>query len=188
MSETNTNVPTIEPKSKKHKRAVFVNENNGGLKVANCETIEEINAALRKTFGTEDVTLSGKLMVEMQLVLQAFHGKKLEGAEVHNMTASIVAAIQPRDALEGMLATQMAAVHIAAMSLTAGIPDAVSGPGQDRAANFSIKMLRTFAAQMETLKRYRSKGQQKVTVEHVNVNEGGQAIVGSVVPGGDGVQ
>jgi hypothetical protein len=40
---------------------------------------------------------------------------------------------------------------------------------------------------METLKRYRTGGQQKVTVEHVTVNEGGQAIVASnVTHGGNG--
>jgi hypothetical protein len=33
---------------------------------------------------------------------------------------------------------------------------------------------------MEALKRYRSGGEQKVTVHHVSVNEGGQAIVGNV--------
>jgi hypothetical protein len=42
--------------------------------------------------------------------------------------------------------------------------------------------LRTFTAQVEALQRYRGKGQQKVTVEHVNVNAGGQAIVGAVHP------
>jgi hypothetical protein len=43
--------------------------------------------------------------------------------------------------------------------------------------------VRTFTAQLEALQRYRGKGQQKVTVEHVNVNAGGQAIVGTVHPG-----
>jgi len=33
---------------------------------------------------------------------------------------------------------------------------------------------------MEALKRYRTGGQQKVTVEHVHVHEGGQAIVGHI--------
>jgi len=38
---------------------------------------------------------------------------------------------------------------------------------------------------VEALNRHRGKGQQKVTVEHVTVNAGGQAIVGSVqAPGG----
>ncbi len=51
--------------------------------------------------------------------------------------------------------------------------------------NHATKMLRTFTAQMEALKRYRTGGQQKVTVEHVHVNQGGQAIVG-VVNRGEG--
>jgi hypothetical protein len=33
---------------------------------------------------------------------------------------------------------------------------------------------------LEALKRYRSGGEQKVTVQHVSVSEGGQAIVGNV--------
>ena len=33
---------------------------------------------------------------------------------------------------------------------------------------------------METLKRYRTGGEQKVTVQRVSVSEGGQAIVGNV--------
>jgi len=41
-------------------------------------------------------------------------------------------------------------------------------------------------AQMEALKKYRTGGQQKMIVEHVHVNEGGQAIVGNVNPGGGG--
>lgn len=45
------------------------------------------------------------------------------------------------------------------------------------------RLARTYAAQMDTLKRYRSSGQQKVTVEHVHVHAGGQAIVGNVEAG-----
>jgi hypothetical protein len=39
---------------------------------------------------------------------------------------------------------------------------------------------RTYAALLEALNRHRGKGQQKVTVEHVHVHPGGQAIVGAV--------
>ena len=42
------------------------------------------------------------------------------------------------------------------------------------------KLTRTFTTQMEVLKRYRSKGDQKVIVEHVHVHDGGQAVVGNV--------
>ena len=40
--------------------------------------------------------------------------------------------------------------------------------------------------QMEALKKYRTGGEQKVTVEHVTVNSGGQAIVGNIPTGGRG--
>ena len=39
---------------------------------------------------------------------------------------------------------------------------------------------------MEALKRYRNAGEQTVRVEHVTVNEGGQAIVGNVTHRGRG--
>src|SRR5277367_6523938 len=53
-------------------------------------------------------------------------------------------------------------------------------PQQDSAERAFNKLTRTFAAQMSALKEYRSKGEQKMTVQHVHVAEGGQAIVGNV--------
>ena len=57
---------------------------------------------------------------------------------------------------------------------------------RDRHGSLAVKLLRTFALQVEALQRYRGKGQQKVTVEHVHVHAGGQAIVGAITPGGRG--
>ncbi len=48
------------------------------------------------------------------------------------------------------------------------------------------KLAHTFAAQMEALKRYRSTGEQRVTVQNVTVSDGGQAIVGGTVTAGGG--
>ena len=42
------------------------------------------------------------------------------------------------------------------------------------------KLSRTYAVLLDALNRHRGKGQQKVTVEHVHVHSGGQAIVGAV--------
>ena len=57
---------------------------------------------------------------------------------------------------------------------------------QDSAERAFNKLARTFASQVVALKRYRSKGEQKMIVEHVTVNEGGQAIVGNVNAKGGG--
>lgn len=52
--------------------------------------------------------------------------------------------------------------------------------------NYATKLMSLFTSQKEALKKHRTGGQQKVVVEHVHVNDGGQAIVGTVnVGGGD---
>ena len=40
-----------------------------------------------------------------------------------------------------------------------------------------------YTQQVAALNKHRGKGQQKVTVEHVNVHAGGQAVVGNVEMG-----
>ena len=78
-----------------------------------------------------------------------------------------------------MLATQMAATHVAAIRVLRQLKGSDALTQQDSNGNLAVKLLRTFTMQLEALQRYRGKGQQKVTVEHVHVNAGGQAIVGS---------
>jgi hypothetical protein len=57
--------------------------------------------------------------------------------------------------------------------------------GRREALNQANKLSRTYTTLLEALNRYRGKGQQKVTVEHVHVHAGGQAVVGMVeTPGG----
>lgn len=71
-----------------------------------------------------------------------------------------------------MLAAQMAAVHMATMTFArrlAHVDNIAQQASTERAFN---KLARTFAVQLEALKRYRTGGEQKVTVQHVTVNEG----------------
>ena len=93
---------------------------------------------------------------------------------------SMVTGIEPRDQLEAMLAAQMAAVHNATMTFARRLNHVDNIPQQDSAERAFNKLARTFASQLEALKRYRSAGNQTVRVEHVTVHEGGQAIVGNV--------
>jgi hypothetical protein len=86
-----------------------------------------------------------------------------------------------------MLAVQMAAIHSLTMTFAQRLANVDNIPQQDSAERALNKLARTFTAQLEALKRYRSNGEQKVTVEHVTVNNGGKAIVGNVMHGGPGV-
>jgi hypothetical protein len=95
--------------------------------------------------------------------------------------------IGPKNELEGMIAGQLIAAHNAAMECyrRAMIAEQ-SFEGRRESLNQANKLSRTYATLLEALNRHRGKGQQKVTVEHVHVHQGGQAIVGIVeTPGGE---
>src|SRR6516162_8252037 len=97
-----------------------------------------------------------------------------------NFLLSVIKGAKPKDQFEAMLAAQMAAIHTATMRFTRQLANVETIEEQDSAERALNKLARTFAMQMEALKRYRTGGEQKVTVQHVSVNEGGQAIVGNV--------
>ena len=155
-----------------------------------------IPAKLAEAFGTPDADAQGLLFDQ---VVQSFPGvavvsddcpdgfnpkKLIKGA---NQAAALLAGIQPRDELEGMLAVQMIAVHNAAMH-TAKLAVLTGQTFEGKRSNmtYASKLMALFTSQMEALKKYRTGSQQKVVVEHVHVNEGGQAVVGTVNVGGGG--
>ena len=112
-------------------------------------------------------------------------GRKPDQAAI-NFAFDVVEGVKPRDQLETLLAVQMAAIHMATITFARKLAHVENIQQQDSAERALNKLARTFATQMETLKRYRTGGEQKVTVHHVTVNEGGQAIVGTVERPGAG--
>ena len=92
--------------------------------------------------------------------------------------------IGPRDGLEGMLAAQMIAIHNLALECArrAALPNQTLDSMSAEVSRVA-KLTRTFTAQMEALQRYRTGGRQKIVVQHVNVESGGQAVVGDVSGG-----
>ena len=95
---------------------------------------------------------------------------------------SAIAEISPANYLETMLATQMIAANDAALLFLhyATLPEQ-SFAGRDANVVRATRLMRLFCEQLEALQKLKGKtGQQRVTVEHVHVNQGGQAIVGAV--------
>jgi hypothetical protein len=96
-------------------------------------------------------------------------------------TVAALVGIEPKDELEGMMAAQLIAAHNAAMEcFRRAMIDEQTFEGRRENLAQANKLSRTFATLLEALNRHRGKGQQKVTVEHVHVHSGGQAIVGTV--------
>jgi hypothetical protein len=106
----------------------------------------------------------------------------------YNATVAALVGIGPKDELEGMIAAQLIAAHNAAMECyrRAMIGEQTFEGRRENLAQAN-KLSRTYATLLEALNRHRGKGQQKVTVEHVHVHAGGQAVVGMVAtPPGKG--
>jgi hypothetical protein len=93
-----------------------------------------------------------------------------------------LAAFKPRDAVEGMLASQAVGLHHAAMECLrrAMLPDQPFEAAA-RLRKDSANLSRAMVDMVEALDRKRGKGPQVVRVERVVVQEGGQAIVGNVI-------
>jgi hypothetical protein len=70
-----------------------------------------------------------------------------------NVALALVQEIRPRDGVEGMLAAQMAAVHLAAMTAATRLKRVQTIEQQDSASRMFNQLSRTFVAQVEGLKK-----------------------------------
>ena len=124
------------------------------------------------------------------LTLQLVNASKGQGSteKTVNFMLSVIKGIEPRDQIEAMLAAQMAAVHMASMTFARRLAHVETLQQQDSASNAFNKLDSNLRrSDVEALKDYRSRGEQKMTVQHVHVAEGGQAIVGNVNAPAEGV-
>lgn len=170
--------------SSKASAKIFINEENQ-IEIYG----EERQAHILETLGTQDIGVAVHFMAQACQIMSPLKdlSAPITRAEEINKALQILDGVAPKDELESMLALQMIGVHNLAMECMrkAGLRDQCP-EGIEMNVNRATKLMRTYAAQIEALQRYRGKGQQKVTVEHVHVHEGGQAIVGSVTQGGGG--
>jgi len=132
---------------------------------------------LHEALGVSSPELARTLLIQTACATEVKGLADLQGCK---SLAAALRGIGPKDELEAMLAAQMVTTHTLAMrflgSTSAQYPSAVI----DSNLNRGTKLLRTFLMQLEALNRHRSKGEQKMVLEHVHVHSGGQAIVGPV--------
>lgn len=155
-------------------RPTFTTDENGVVQIKT-DAVD----TLMHLFNVETVEAASGLMT------CAINALGISGENYRDMAAAMQAELKPRDAIEAMLITQMTTTHVAMTSLSQKALDCSSGYQIREALERSMTRLsRTYLAQMDALKKYRAKAQQVVRVERVNVESGGQAIVGDVSTGG----
>lgn len=143
------------------------------------ETLSPYQAAiLRTTTGTDDLDFWTAIISQLS---GASSNKGAVDKQPFDFMMSIILEPKSRAKFEIMLAAEMAAVHGAMMKFAQYLANTTSIEGINSNGNILNKLARTYAMQMDVLQRYRSGGEQKVTVQqNVSVSEGGQAIVGNV--------
>lgn len=144
-------------------------------------------------------TLRNPNMAEAQASLERY--KLLLEIGCVELDQDLASTIEPRNSIERMLAGQLASTHYLALRFLAlAHTDATRAaePGQRywrelnveacRQVNAATRLLSSFNEGALTLHRLRTGGKQTVVVQHVQVQEGGQAVIaGDMTTGGGGL-
>ena len=116
-------------------------------------------------------------------------------ADKINVVLQSLAEQQPNDLNEARLCIQAAALYSQGMNYLERARDVLFDSGtfakQEWHAIFmktAVKLLDLHTKTISELSRYKQKGEQRIVVQHVQVNDGGQAIVGGVLNSGGGKQ
>jgi hypothetical protein len=101
----------------------------------------------------------------------------LADADVVSLGVDAAESINANDSLEKMLAHQLAGAHKYALKLLALIDRTSDNLEKLRLTNASARMMQAYQEGMKLLHKIRSGGRQTVVVQHVQVSEGGQAVI-----------
>lgn len=141
--------------------------------------------SLQNSWGITDGTLLSQKLNDITKLLWVHEDETEQVRQARVVRAlELYESLEPADGAEGMLAMQMVGTHDAALDcLRRAVLPNQTFAGRDMALKHAHKLMTLYTQQLATLNKHRGKGQQKVTVEHVNVEPGGQAIVGNVQHG-----
>lgn len=141
----------------------------------------EQKGKLKPIGGSQSDHWNNSLVNQVVQALWTGHSDEAEQSEQCSATVAALVGIKPQDELEGMMAAQLIAAHNAAMECyRRAMISEQTFEGRRENLNQATKLSRTWTSLLTALNHYRGKGQQKVTVEHVNVHKGGQDVVGVV--------
>lgn len=91
--------------------------------------------------------------------------------------------MDPKDPIEGMLMTQMITTHNAMMECyRLGAHENLSIEQRANHVNSANKLIRSYSMLLDSLQKYKGRNhhEQRITVQHIQVSNGGQAIVGDI--------
>jgi hypothetical protein len=149
--------------------------------------------AARQTAGIADIQVAANAVIKAAAIgdtttASDSDAKRDATRETHlNDVATRMHALAPADGLEGMTATLLIAVQDAAVKALTDSTRADTYTARASSASRASRLVEGFVKLADLRARLRGGGtQQRVTVEHVTVAAGGQAVIGAVAGAGGG--
>jgi hypothetical protein len=164
--------------------------NNGSLELVIDKNLDPRDA--NDLFESRIFEATGAVNCKVGLQLLSITGKaigpsKTSGQELAKQLDTLAQSMQalaPQDEYEGQLIAQLIVLHEHAMDWLGRAARTERVDFANVYLNGASKLLTRHHETLESLLKYRRKGEQRVQVEHVHVNAGGQASVGNVSTGG----
>lgn len=132
---------------------------------------KHLEYASQKVFGTERLNVLVEILVSAASAIPGF-----SEVMARNLIFSTLQDLEPKDLIEDKLCTSEAVLFRTAMTCLKRAEKEDRMPQAEYFMKNAIKLLRLHNETVEALSRYRRGGEQKMVVQHVNVN-GGQAAV-----------
>lgn len=147
------------------------------------DCVDLVQANIMAATGSTNFTVGINLLTNIGQALTGSNAKKTDKARTLNTIAHSMQVLEPQDEYEGQLVGQLIVLHDQAMDWLGKAKRTERVDFANIYLNGASKLLTRHHETLDTLLKYRRKGEQKVHVEHVHVHGGGQAIVGNVATG-----
>lgn len=144
------------------------------------EFIEDCLSHMQELTATKDAEIAGEIHDRALAALPK--NNNLEHRT--NLIIQSLADAQPQDSIEAKLCMQETVLYANGMQYLSRAENTERFEHNEFYMKNAIKLLRLHNETIELLMRYRRGGEQRVVVQHVNVSDGAQAIVGNVITGG----
>ena len=106
------------------------------------------------------------------------------GTDVAAMALDAASSIQASNSLEKMLAHQLAAAHKEVMQQLGRVKYDYASAAEAKRLNAAARCMTAYQHGLLTLAKLRQNGNQRITVQYVNVSNGSQAVLGDIVKQG----
>lgn len=156
-----------------------------GLYSIGCGMTKQLTKPVHKNIsGASDDAFTEDLVFKAMLACHDLNDKSFDLSKAKEMCNAGIASINTKEGLQTMLSAQMLTIHQLqqkAMAFANGIKNLEI---EKYYTNTALKLANCFVQQANLLAKLQGLTGQKITVEHVDVHHGGQAIVGNIHKGG----